>query len=374
MSTLDSEAALDPVNLFEFEERARAHLSALAYGYYSAGANDEITLKENRAAYDRIVVYPRMLRDVGGRQMETSVLGQRISMPIMIAPMAFHRLAHPEGELATMRAANEAQTIMAMSTLATSSIEDVAAASQGNLWFQLYVYSDRGVTGSLVQRAEAAGCKALVLTVDSPVLGRREIDVRNGFHLPEGLTVQNLVPAGIDVLPGKIGESGLAAYIASLYDQSLTWKDVEWLQSITKLPILVKGILRADDAILATKHGASGIIVSNHGGRQLDTAPATINVLRRVAEAVNDNKGASVNGNTEIFVDGGIRRGTDVLKALALGARAVCVGRPILWGLAENGSAGALAVLNMLRAEFDLAMALSGCKTLTDITPDLLSP
>lgn len=355
-----------PVNLFDFEERARSLINKMAFDYYSSGANDEITLRENRAAYERITIYPRMLRDVCDRQLASTVLGQQISCPLMIAPMAFQRMAHPEGEMATLKAASEAGTIMVLSTLATSSIEEVAAASNGNLWFQLYVYKDKAVTTSLVQRAEAAGCKALVLTVDSPILGSREKDVRNGFHLPDGLSAANLTPAGIEALPGRIGESGLAAYIASLYDQTLTWKDVEWLRSITKLPVLVKGILRVDDSLLAIKHGASGIIVSNHGGRQLDTAPATINVLSKVVEAVD--------GKVEVFVDGGIRRGTDILKALALGAKAVFVGRPVLWGLADSGADGVGKVLDILRTEFDLAMALSGCKTLADINPDLLHP
>lgn len=307
-----------------------------------------------------------MLRDISSRSCSTTVLGQEISTPIMVAPMAFQRLAHPDGELATARAATAVGTIMLVSTLATSSIEEVASVADGNLWFQLYVYKDRAVTRSLVERAEAAGYKALVFTVDSPILGRRERDVRNGFHLPDGFHASNLVPAGIDVLPGQIGDSGLAHYIASLYDQSLSWQDVEWLHSITKLPVLVKGILRADDAKLAVKYGAAGIIVSNHGGRQLDTGPATIDVLARVADAVA--------GSAEIFVDGGIRRGTDVLKAIALGARAVLLGRPVLWGLAAEGECGVRKVLEMLREEFDLAMALSGCSNLQEISRDLLEP
>jgi 4-hydroxymandelate oxidase len=356
----------DPINLFEFEELARKQLGKMAYDYYSSGANDEITLQENRKAYERIILYPHMLRDISSRSCSTTVLGQEISTPIMVAPMAFQRLAHPDGELATARAATAVGTIMLVSTLATSSIEEVASVADGNLWFQLYVYKDRAVTRSLVERAEAAGYKALVFTVDSPILGRRERDVRNGFHLPDGFHASNLVPAGIDVLPGQIGDSGLAHYIASLYDQSLSWQDVEWLHSITKLPVLVKGILRADDAKLAVKYGAAGIIVSNHGGRQLDTGPATIDVLARVADAVA--------GSAEIFVDGGIRRGTDVLKAIALGARAVLLGRPVLWGLAAEGECGVRKVLEMLREEFDLAMALSGCSNLQEISRDLLEP
>lgn len=356
----------DPVNLFEFEEIARKQLGKMAYDYYSSGANDEITLQENRKAYERITIYPRMLQDVSSRTQTTTVLGQEIKTPILIAPMAFQRLAHPEGELATARAASTAGTIMVLSTLATSSIEEVANVAGGNLWFQLYVYKDRGITRSLVERAEAAGYKALVFTVDSPILGRRERDVRNGFHLPDGLKAANLALAGIEALPGQIGDSGLAHYIASLYDQSLNWKDLEWLRSISKLPVLIKGILRADDAELGVKYGASGIIVSNHGGRQLDTAPATIDVLARVADALN--------GSAELFVDGGIRRGTDVLKAIALGAKAVLLGRPVLWGLASGGEAGVGQVLGMLQDEFDLAMALSGYTNLKDIGRDILAP
>jgi len=365
MVTADS-VGQDPVNLFEFEELARKQIGKMAYDYYAAGANDEITLRENRLAYERIVIYPRMLRDVSKRSTATTAFKQQIQAPIIVAPMAFQRMAHPEGELAMIKAASEAGTIMILSTLSTYSIEEVAAASRGNLWFQLYVYRDREVTASLVRRAEEAGCKALVLTVDSPILGKRENDERNCFHLPENIVAKNLVPAGAECLPWIPGESGLSRYIAALYDQSLSWKDVEWLRSITTLPILVKGILRADDAVLAVQHGASGIVVSNHGGRQLDTAPATINVLARVAEAVD--------GRAEIYVDGGVRRGTDVLKALALGARAVLIGRPVLWGLATNGAAGAQRVLEILREEFDLAMALSGCGSLSEIKQDLLSP
>jgi 4-hydroxymandelate oxidase len=356
----------DPVNLFEFEERARRLVGQMAYDYFASGANDEITLRENRQAFERIVIYPRMLRDVSGRSTITTAMGQAIQSPIMVAPMAFQKMAHADGELAMARAASDEGTIMVLSTLSTYSIEDVAAASDGNLWFQLYVYKDREITASLVRRAEAAGCKALVLTVDSPILGRREKDVRNGFHLPEGIVAANLASSGIEVMPGRIGDSGLAHYIASLYDQSLSWKDVEWLRGITKLPLLVKGILRADDAELALAHGAAGIIVSNHGGRQLDTAPATINVLARVAEVVG--------GRAEVFLDGGIRRGTDVLKALALGAKGVFVGRPLLWGLANDGEKGAANVLRLLQEEFSLAMALSGCGSLEDLNAELLAP
>jgi 4-hydroxymandelate oxidase len=226
------------------------------------------------------------------------------------------------------------------------------------------VYRDRGATRALVQRAQAAGCKALVLTVDAPLLGRRERDVRNRFTLPAGLMVKNLLADGMASLPADIADSGLAAYFASLIDPALTWKDVAWLRSISDLPVLVKGIVRPDDAVRAIDNGASGIVVSNHGGRQLDTSPATISVLGPIADAVN--------GRVEILLDGGVRRGTDVVKALALGARAVLLGRPILWGLAADGERGVGTVLQMLRNEIDLAMTLCGCATIDSIGRDLL--
>lgn len=362
--TFENRDSARAVNLFDFEKQARDIVAQMAFDYYAGGANDEITLNENRTAYNRIFIYPRMLQDVEHREMKVSVLGQEISMPIMIAPTAFHKMAHPEGEIATARAADRAGTIMTVSTLATSSIEEVAAASSGNLWFQLYVYRDREITRSLVKRAEAVGCKAIVLTVDSPILGRREKDVRNCFKLPDDIVAKNLISSNLESLPECIGESGLASYIASLYDQSLSWKHVDWLCSITKLPVLIKGILRPDDAELAVLHGAAGIIVSNHGGRQLDTTPATISVLPRIVDAVS--------GRAEIYLDGGIRRGTDILKALACGARAVFVGRPVLWGLACSGQRGVEEVLELLRDEFDLAMALSGCANLSAIDRQLL--
>jgi 4-hydroxymandelate oxidase len=234
------------------------------------------------------------------------------------------------------------------------------------LWFQLYVYKDRGATRALVERVEAAGCGALVLTVDAPVLGRRERDMRNQFRLPEGLRVENLNASGFGELPGVAAESGLAAYFATLLDAGLTWRDLDWLRSITRLPVLVKGIVRPDDAVRAVDHGASAVVVSNHGGRQLDTSPATIDVLEGIATAVA--------GRTEVLVDGGVRRGTDVLKALALGAKAVLVGRPVLWGLAVGGESGVVEVFDILRDELDRSLALLGCADVADVTRDLVAP
>jgi len=356
---------MDPVNLADFEALARAKLSALAADYYASGANDEITLRENRAAYDRIALAYRVLVDVHARDLATSVLGQRVAMPILVAPTAFQRLAHDDGELATARAASAAGSIMILSSLANTSIEDVAAVCTAPLWFQLYVYKDRAITEGVVARAEAAGCRALVLTVDAPLLGRRERDIKNRFALPPGLTVKNVVPHGVGEVPAALTGSGLTAYVRDILDPSLTWKDVAWLRSITRLPIVLKGIVRPDDARRAVDHGASAVVVSNHGGRQLDTSPATIDALARIAPAVN--------GAIELYVDGGVRRGTDVVKALARGAKAVLVGRPILWGLAAGGESGARAVLELLKDELDLAMALCGCPTIADVTADLLA-
>ncbi|MBV9488284.1 MAG: alpha-hydroxy-acid oxidizing protein [Verrucomicrobia bacterium] len=352
------------LNLGELEERARAVLPQVAYDYYASGANDEVTLRQNRTAYERIALLPRVLVDVSARAMDTVVLGQPVSMPILIAPTAFQGLAHPDGELATIKAAGAAKTLVTLATLSTRSIEETMAVATGPVWFQLYVFKDRALAAALVRRAEAAGCKAIVLTVDVPVLGKRECDVRNRFTLPEHLSVKNLWPAGLQDLPKGVAGSGLAPYIASLFDAALSWKDLGWLAGVTKLPVLVKGILRPDDARRAVDHGAAGVIVSNHGGRQLDTTPATISVLPEIVDAVA--------GAVEVYVDGGIRRGTDVLKALAYGARAVLVGRPILWGLAVGGESGVTSVLEMLRKEFDLAMALSGCATVRSITRDLV--
>jgi 4-hydroxymandelate oxidase len=355
---------MDPINLYEYEAIAREKLTPMAYDYYASGAHDEITLRENHAAYDRIKLKYRVLRDISRRDISTTVLGHRLSMPVLIAPTAFHKLACPEGEIATVRAAGQAGTLMILSTLSTTSIEDVMAAATGPVWFQLYVYKDRGATAALVQRAEAAGCSALALTVDAQIWGRRERDVRNRFQLPPGLSVKNLMPAGQEEFPATMQDSGLAAYVASLFDQTLSWKDVEWLCGLTKLPVLLKGVVHPDDARQAADYGAAGVIVSNHGGRQLDTAPATIEVLPEIVEAV-DNR-------IEVLIDGGIRRGTDVIKALAYGAKAVAVGRPVLWGLAYDGQRGVEKVLDILRFEVDLGMGLCGCANITELGRDLL--
>ncbi|MEE2828866.1 MAG: alpha-hydroxy acid oxidase [Myxococcota bacterium] len=353
------------VRVDEYEPLAREKLAAMAFDYYVSGARDELTLRRNKAAWKERRLLPRLLVDVSVRDTSTQVLGTPVSAPIVVAPTAFHAMAHPEGECATARGAGAAGTVMVLSTLSNRPVEEVVAAATGPIWFQLYVYRDRSVTEALVQRVEAAGCSALVLTVDAPVFGTRERDVRNGFHLPEGLGVANLLPAGHGALPAAEGNSGLSDYVDRLFDPSLSWADLAWLRSITSLPIVIKGLVRADDALRAAEAGVDGIVVSNHGGRQLDTTVATAEALGPVVDAVGDR--------LEVLVDGGIRRGTDVLKAVALGARAVLVGRPVLWGLTVDGAAGVEAVLGMLRSELDQSMALCGCPTVSEITGDLIA-
>ncbi|HSC08812.1 MAG TPA: alpha-hydroxy acid oxidase [Steroidobacteraceae bacterium] len=354
-----------PVNLYDFEAAALARLPRPTRDYYCGGANDEITLERNRAAYEAIPIHYRVLRDVSHRDLSTSVLGIPLSMPIVVAPTACHQLAHPDGELATARAAGAAGTLMMISTLANYAMEDISRVATGPLWFQLYVYRDRGVTLELLQRAAAAGCRAIVLTVDAPVGGQRERDVRNDFCLPEGIVLRNLLPAGRS-FAGLEDKGSAAAYINAMFDPSISWRDLDWLAVHTQLPVLVKGLVRADDAVRAREHGAQGVIVSNHGGRQLDTSPATIEVLESITTAID--------GRIEVLIDGGVRRGTDVLKALALGARAVLVGRPILWGLAVDGEPGVRRVLDILRQELDVAMALAGCCSVDEIDTDLIRP
>jgi isopentenyl diphosphate isomerase/L-lactate dehydrogenase-like FMN-dependent dehydrogenase len=354
----------DLVNVFDYETAAREKLTRTAYDYYRSGANDEITLHENHVAYERIRLYPRVLKDISKLDLSTRILGQVIAMPILVAPTAFHRMAHPEGEMATVRAAGEANTIMIFSTLSNSSFEEVLPEATGPVWFQLYVYKDREATLSLVQRAESYGCSAIAVTVDAQVWGRRERDIKNRFRLPRGLSIKNLMPTGQEQMPEKKGESGLAAYVSWQFDPALSWKDIDWLCARSKIPVLLKGVMHPGDARLAIEHGAAGVIVSNHGARQLDTVPATIDVLPAIAEAVD--------GKIEVLVDGGIRRGTDVFKAIALGAKAVAVGRPIIWGLAVDGQAGAKRILDLLRKDFELTMKLCGCTSLKEITKDLI--
>jgi isopentenyl diphosphate isomerase/L-lactate dehydrogenase-like FMN-dependent dehydrogenase len=329
------------LNVWDYERAAEEKLDPAAFGYFAGGANDEWTLFENLEAFNRWVLRPRVLVDVSGVNAATSVLGTEVSFPVLVAPMAFQGLAHPDGEQAMARGAAAAGTIMCLSTLSTVGIEEAAdAAPDGARWFQLYWGPDRSKVQDLVERADAAGSRAIVVTVDLPEVGRRERDLRTGFEAP--------------------------AQLSDITDSSLTWRDLEWLRSHTSLPLLVKGILTAEDAALACEAGVEGVVVSNHGGRQLDGVAASLDALPEVAEEVGDR--------AEVLLDSGVRRGTDVVKALALGAKAVLVGRAPLWGLAVGGADGVEQILGLLRDEFELALALCGCASPAAVTRAHVGP
>jgi isopentenyl diphosphate isomerase/L-lactate dehydrogenase-like FMN-dependent dehydrogenase len=329
--------AMEPVNVWDYERLAEDELDANAHAYFAGGAGDEVTLRDNVAAFERRKLRPRVLVDVGEVSTATTVLGREIALPVVIAPLAMQRLAHPEGEEATARAAAAAGTIMCLSSAATCA---PAELSEGQRWFQVYVWRPRTKTEAAIEQAVASGYSALVLTVDVPYLGRRERDVRVGFSVPEDLVVQ-----------GDLFGQG--------FDASVSWRDLDWLAGYG-LPVVVKGLLTAEDAELACEHGAAAVVVSNHGGRQLDGVSATLDVLEEVVDAVG--------GRAEVLLDGGVRRGTDVLKALALGARAVLIGRAMVWGLAVAGEQGVADVLRMFREEVELGLALLGCTSPSDVS------
>ena len=343
-----------PLSVWDYERLAEAKLDPGAHGYYAGGAGDESTLRDNVAAYRRRYLRPRMLVDVETCTTETTVLGQRIDLPVLVAPVAFQRVAHPDGEVAMARAAYAAGTIMCLSTLATSTPAEVAEVG-GPRWFQLYVLRDEGITFDLIAQARDSGFSALVLTIDAPVRGIRERDWRSGFAIPADLRIASLGRGGLT--PMQVFEQ---------ISPSLTWRDLERIAGEAGLPLLVKGVLTAEDANLACEHGAAGIVVSNHGGRQLDGVAATIDALPEVVAAVDDR--------VEVLVDGGIRRGTDVVKALALGARAVLAGRAPLWGLAVDGEDGARDVLRILQGETLNALQLTGCVSPAAVGRDRVAP
>ena len=352
------------LTLDDHERCARELLDPGAWAYLCGGAADELTLQDNRAAWQRLQLLPRVLRPLSGGDTRRELFGRELAHPLLVAPMAYQRLAHRQGELASALAAAVMGLGYVLSTQASVPLEDIShivhnEASRGPLWFQLYLQADRDLTRALVARAEAAGFEALVLTVDAPVQGTRDRERRAGFRLPAGVAAVNL-PEGAAVAPGEHGLCG------GLANQAPTWNDVAWLRSHTRLPILLKGITHPDDARLAVEHGASGVIVSNHGGRTLDTMPATAALLPGIV--------AAVEGRVPVLVDGGVRRGTDVFKALALGASAVLVGRPVLHGLANAGATGVAQVLRLICDELEMAMVLCGCRTLSDIGPAHVQP
>ncbi|XWS12186.1 hypothetical protein CRYUN_Cryun37aG0068200 [Craigia yunnanensis] len=412
MSHVSRIMAAEPVNVNEFRELARQALPKMHYDFYTGGAEDQYTLKENEEAFSRIIIQPRILRDVSSIDLSTTVLGYNISMPVMIAPTSMQKLANPAGEIATARASSTCNTIMVVSISSTCSLEEVAASCNAVRFFQFYMYKRRDISARLVQRAENNGYKAIVLTADSPRLGRREADVKNKLTVPQPKNLEGLISTKFV----SDGGSGLEALASGTLDASFCWEDITWLKSITNLPILIKGVLTGEDgkveaqsgnsfhlfnsfliqdrlqggqslhlykafktnawilvlvnlvqylilpftARKALEVGVDGIIVSNHGGRQLDYSPATISVLEEVVHAVG--------GKVQVFLDGGVRRGTDIFKAMALGARAVLVGRPVIYGLAAKGEYGVRRVLEMLKDELELTMALSGCSSLKEIT------
>lgn len=355
------------VNLADHEAQARTRLDAQAWAYFSGGAADELTLRANRAAWDRLELWPRVLRPLAGGHTRVELLGRTLAHPILLAPLAFQKLAHADGELASAHAAAALGAGLVLSTQSSVPMEDVARAMQsepgrGPLWFQLYMQHDRGHTLELVQRAERAGYEALVLTVDAPSSGARDRERRADFRLPPQVRAVHL-----DTLP-PLGPRSLQAGQSALFDallaQAPTWDDVSWLQSRTRLPLLLKGVLHPLDARQALGLQVAGLVVSNHGGRTLDTTPSTATALPRIVQEVG--------GRMAVLVDGGIRRGTDVLKAMALGADAVLLGRPYLYGLANAGAVGVAHVLRLLRDELEIAMALTGCRTLDQASPALL--
>ena len=390
------------INIEDYHQHARRYLAKQVYDYYSSGAHDEHTLAENVHAYRRLLLRPRFLIDVSRMDTSVSVLGERLRSPLCVAPTAMQRMAHPDGELGTVRACAKRGMLMTLSSLSTTSLEDVAGAARAalsdshshatsshsfssfsssspsqssaaplpHLWYQLYVYRDRSITADLIHRAEAAGYKAIVLTVDTPQFGVRESDVRNRFTLPPHLQLANFAEGqGRSMTKGggsgasTSGGSELAAYGSSMFDPTVSWKDIAWLRSVTRLSLIVKGVLTAEDAELACEQGVDGIIVSNHGARQLDSVSATVDALPDVVAVVKQRG----QGRVEVYMDGGIRRGSDVFKALALGARAVFIGRPVLWGLSYAGEQGVEQVLHILQTELELCMALCGCPDIGSI-------
>ncbi|WP_026425283.1 alpha-hydroxy acid oxidase [Actinokineospora inagensis] len=354
----------DLLCLADYETAAEDRLPEPTWGFLQGGSGAEITLGANRAAFDRLALRPRVLVDVAKTDLGATLLGDPVRAPIGIAPMAYHRLAHPDGEVATARAAAEHGVPFVLSMFASRTFADVAAVTTAPLWLQLYWLRRRDALADLIRRAEDAGIRALVLTVDAPRVARRLRDLRSGFTVPPDITAANVDPAAMAV--AQTGESGssIQSHSREQFDPTITWSDLGWLREFTRLPVLLKGILHPDDARLAVEHGVDGVIVSNHGGRQLDSAIAAVDALPAVAREVA--------GRVPVLVDGGVRRGTDVLKALALGADAVLVGRPVLHGLAVAGAAGAGAVLGLLRDELAEAMVLAGAPRLADIGPGLL--
>jgi 4-hydroxymandelate oxidase len=339
-----------PINVFEFEAIAKERLPKEEYDYIAGGATDEISVDRNRRAFESWALRPRVLRDVHALDLSTTVLGTKVNYPVLIAPCGGHKKAHPEGEFATYRAAAACGTIFAMSANAAVTFEDVAKVAKGHLWLQMYFFPDREMTREWLRRAKAAGYEAICMTLDSQWPPKRERNIRNNYHNVRGV---NFPPPDPKAAVGRSGRAGGGA------DPAATWKELEWIKGVTDLPIVAKGIMTGEDAAQCAELGANAVIVSNHGGRHLDNTLATIEVLPEVV--------AATKGKVEVLLDGGIRRGADVVKAIALGAKAVFIGRPLFWGLAVDGEQGVIRVLDILRDEMEITMAKCGRPNIASI-------
>jgi 4-hydroxymandelate oxidase len=358
-----TEPAPEPVNVADFQGLAKTRLPKAAYEYLTTGSADEVTLRENVAALQRLKILPPLLTGVAHADLSTTVLKQRVTLPVLLAPVAATRLFHPQGAMAAARAAAAAGTVVALSSSACSSVEEVAAAATGPRWFQLYTPKDRAVARKLVERAERAGYQALIVTVDRGEW--KDADRRNRFALPHDMLLKHLRDVGFEEVTDRMSDAELQAFNRQAWNGTLTWDFFDWLRSFTKMPLIAKGVLRPDDARKAVAVGLDGIIVSNHGGRMLDGMPATIDVLPQIVEAVG--------GRLEVYLDSGVRRGTDVLKALALGARAVLIGRPYAWALAAAGEEGVRKVIELFREELTNAMTATGCARISDVNRSLVA-
>lgn len=352
------------VNIFDYLKASEKNVPKMAFDYINGGSLDEFTFKRNTEAFKEILLKQFTLVDVSTIDMETKVLGQELNFPLMLGAVSLHKLSHPDGELATARAAKKIGAHMLLSSLSSTALEEVAQASDSTKWFQLYWYKDRQITKDLVDRAEKSGYKAIALTVDAPILGHREKDAYNQFVLPKDVTLGNFVGMQKDFPEISGSNSGLAQYVADQLDPSITWENLDWLQSLTNLPILLKGVQTRKDTKLAKDHGIDGLIVSNHGGRQLDNSLSSIECLPRVVEEAEETM--------DILMDSGIRRGGDIAKALAMGAKAVLIGRPYIWGLGAAGEDGIVGVYNILIKELRDTMAMIGCSSVSQINTSFL--
>jgi isopentenyl diphosphate isomerase/L-lactate dehydrogenase-like FMN-dependent dehydrogenase len=345
-----------------FEEYAHKQFPKNLTAFFSRGAGDEITLRENASAFDRIKLLPRVLKNVEERSLSTVILSQAIDFPLIIAPMAFQKLVHSDGEIATAKAAQKHNVIMAVSTCSTCSFEEIKSHTNVSPWFQLYIYKDREITQNLIRLAEISGYAGIVLTVDVPLYGKRTKEIRHPIILSSDFEMKNLQNAGLNLK--DIAANELTGYLSSLLDPTINWNDIAWLRSKTSLPIILKGIMNPKDIQIAIEYNIDVVVISNHGGRQLDTTLSSVDALKLIRDTVN--------GNMDIILDGGVRKGIDILKALALGTKAVMVGRPILWGLVADGEEGVKRVLNILKSELDLSMALCGYTSINQINEEVL--